>query len=67
MQTIPNEFTPCEVYREWTIAIYCGSYAIFNQRNSLRGGRYGTREAARRSIDQQWADEEAIAAGRVNH
>jgi hypothetical protein len=62
MKLIPNEFTLCESYRGWTIALRDGRYSIWNRRGYCRGGHAGERAEARRMIDNQIADDAAIMA-----
>jgi hypothetical protein len=46
---IPNEFTACEIYAGWTIAIYNGSYRAFQ--NGAATPWFNSRAATRRCID----------------
>jgi hypothetical protein len=54
--TIPREFTACEVYQGFTIAINLGRYSIWNEAGNCVGGHASTRAEARRMIDTQLAD-----------
>lgn len=58
--TIPNDFVPCEVYRNWTIAVKLGSYSIWNRLGLCAAGSANTRAEARRLIDQQIKDQQAL-------
>jgi hypothetical protein len=48
-EMIPNEFTACEIYAGWTIAIYNGSYRAFQ--NGAATPWFNSRAATRRCID----------------
>jgi len=49
---IPTEYTGCEHYRGWTIAVNCGRYSGWNENGSCRIGHAGTRAEVRRMIDR---------------
>lgn len=55
-KTIPNEFSPCEAYLGFTIALRLGRYSIWTPSGYCVGGHAGTRAEARRMIEQQLAD-----------
>lgn len=52
---IPNEYTGCETYRGYTIALRNGSYYVFDTdfdgRDVKLPGSYSTRAGARAKID----------------
>lgn len=52
MADMPNEYTPCEEYRGYVIAVSHGVYSAFKDNKRIAIGGTDTREQLRRKIDR---------------